>query len=106
MKFTCTMPTVSYGSSYGGVPVATPGNQYDYLQWCKEMGFGGPASITTSYESVRGALNWCKGYDDYRYKWCDREDGYWKDETLSRKMMGERIQALECTVVENGKWTI
>ena len=113
------MPTVSYGSTYGGIPVASvkgstfdgrpvaSGNyKNDYTQWCLEMGFDGPASVTTRYESFNGAVMWCNQFDDSAYKWCDLKDGYWKDKALGLSMMGDRIQELQCNAVDNGKNTI
>ena len=92
------MPTISYGTTFGGIPVKS--NKNNYEQWCKEMGFGGGlASITTTFEFVFGILYWCKGYDDQAYKWCDVYDGYWKNTTLDgshQVIKVARIEKLSC----------
>ena len=88
------MPTISYGSTFGGIPIKHAVN--NYAQWCNEMGFTGPASVTTGKAFVFGALVWCASYDDTYYKWCDVSDGYWKDTTLDRNSDEERIEQLTC----------
>ena len=102
--FLCNMPTVSYGSTLGGIPEGSSYHeQYPiYEQWCKEIGFIGPASIqiNSSYESVKNALYWCNTFDDDVWKWCDQQDGYWKNSTLDFKgnSPGKRILQLSCTI--------
>ena len=99
---TCESPTISYGTyelttypTTYGIPVKHDNNDYD--QWCREMGFSGPASITTISENVIGALFWCYGSDDPEHKWCDVWDKYWKDGTLDYNGEAERITSLSCT---------
>ena len=92
--FTCTMPTVSYGSTSGGVPTESGNNRYE--DWCKEMGFTGPASVITKSETYSGQLFWCIGYDDTNYKWCDWKDFYWKDASLGYSGTTTRIKELTC----------
>lgn len=92
---TCNSPTISYGTTIGGIPSKHQDNDYD--EWCRELGFVGPASVGTSSEFIHGALKWCSGYDDPDYKWCDEWDGFWKDSTLDHNRNGERITRLTCT---------
>ena len=93
--FTCNLPSISYGSTFGGAPVEHGGN--DYAQWCREIGFDGPASVTSSTEFVNGKLFWCNFYDDRDYHWCDWTDGFWKDSTLDSNGNANRIKQLICT---------
>ena len=69
------------------------------------MGFDGPASITTNYVSIDGALIWCNKFDDkiLDYRWCNPPDVDWKDTALDVEMMGDRVQELECSVFDIGK---
>ena len=99
---TCESPTISYGTydsttypTTYGIPTKHDNNDYD--QWCREMGFSGPASVTTISENVIGALFWCYGSDDPEHKWCDVWDNYWKDGTLDYDGEAERITSLTCT---------
>ena len=92
---TCNSPTISYGSTIDGIPTKDQENDYD--QWCRELGFEGPASIGTKMEFIYGKLVWCSGYDDPDHKWCDEWDGFWKDSTLDYNGNGEKITRLTCT---------
>ena len=93
-RLTCNMPTVSYGSTSGGVP--TLNDRIVYEDWCKEMGFTGDAFVDTKSETYSGQLFWCSGYDDPNYKWCDWADGYWKDAPLNKSGAYKRIKELTC----------
>ena len=96
------MPTISYGSTFGGTPVQYDAN--DYAEWCREIGFNGPASVNTSSEIVNGALFWCRGYDEQDHKWCDYHDGHWRDATLGYNSNAKfnKIQKLTCSTGSYG----
>ena len=109
--FVCSIPSISYGSTFGGVPTTASdlSPKYDNtitLQWCKELGFVGTGTVITSPDDlIDGGVFWGKGFDDTNYKWCDVDDGFWKNTTLGVGVKNnlERIQQLTCS---NGKFDL
>ena len=82
---TCYNPEIRYGSTVGGHPGEHENNNIS--QWCQQLfptSTHGDAtySSSSSLNVGNGALFWDSGFDESGHKWCDNQDGYWKDATL------------------------
>ncbi len=82
---TCVNPLIKYGTVEGGVPRFHGGNQY--AVWCQQLGFSNYATGSAQYGSrdvaaPKGVLFGCTEYDESVWKWCDWQDGYWRNQSL------------------------
>merc|ERR1712146_492695 len=65
-------------------------------------GFGKSAGVTYGSRSCPkgGQVFWCNRYDDQGvWKWCDWNDGKWKDQSLDKACAGDtQITSVSCFV--------
>ena len=99
--FTCNNPTVNYGTTTGGHPVANGriyGRFKDMLDnfWCTEIGQGDQGYVSSNHGYTTGVLSWCKNYDSTNWHWCDWSDGRWKDASLDKNGNFDVITLLTC----------
>jgi len=104
---TCYKPTIQYGNTKGGAPAKHGSNRYG--EWCKQLGFSSKGasaqfgSRTCSNGGNKGKLFWCGGYDEPAKKWCDWQDGKWRNQRLDYVCNGQMVTSLTCSRKKGAK---